>query len=59
MVADEWNQWSIDLTTLGINLSSVTQLAIGLEPIGAVGSEGQVLLDDIRLYKVAPVVIAE
>jgi hypothetical protein len=45
-----WMQWSIDLTGLGINLSNVTQLSIGLERIGAAGGSGMMLVDAIRLY---------
>ena len=45
-----WSQWDIDLAGLGINLSNVTQLTIGLERIGAAGGSGMVLIDAIRLY---------
>ena len=45
-----WNQWNIDLAGLGINLSNVTQLSIGLERIGATSGSGMVLVDAIRLY---------
>ncbi len=46
-------QWSIDLAGLGIDLSDVTQLSIGLERIGATGGSGRVIVDAIRLYKEA------
>jgi hypothetical protein len=45
-----WMPWSIDLAGLGINLSNITQLTIGLERIGAAGGSGMVLIDAIRLY---------
>jgi hypothetical protein len=45
-----WMPCSIDLAGLGINLSNVTQLTIGLERIGAAGGSGMVLIDAIRLY---------
>jgi len=45
-----WQMWYIDLTSIGVNLSNVTELAIGFERIGAVGGQGMVLLDGIRLY---------
>ena len=46
-----WQQWSIDLAGLGINLSNVTQLSIGLERIGGTSGGGMVLVDEIRLHK--------
>jgi hypothetical protein len=45
-----WQMWYIDLASTGVSLSNVTELAIGFEPIGAVGGHGVVLFDDIRLY---------
>ena len=42
-----WQPWNIDLTSLGIDLSNVTSLAIGIDGLGATGT---LLLDDIRLY---------
>ncbi|MCP4454962.1 MAG: hypothetical protein GY809_26175 [Planctomycetes bacterium] len=47
-----WRPWHVDLTSLGINLSSVTTLSIGVEGSGS----GMVLLDDILLHKTAPVI---
>jgi len=49
-----WNQWNIDLASLGINLSNVTTLSIGFERTGVTGGTGTVLIDDIRLYRSAP-----
>ncbi len=45
--AATWQPWNIDLTSVGVNLQSVTSLAIGVEGFGA---KGTLLLDDIRLY---------
>ncbi|HUV63360.1 MAG TPA: LamG domain-containing protein, partial [Sedimentisphaerales bacterium] len=45
-----WQMWYIDLASLGVSLSNVTKLTIGLERIGTVGGQGMVLLDGIRLY---------
>ena len=46
----EWQMWYIDLASIGVNLSNITGLSIGFERIGAVGGQGMVLLDGIRLY---------
>ena len=48
-----WTQWNIDLASLGISLSNVMSLSIGFERTGASGGTGMVLIDDIRLYRVA------
>jgi len=45
-----WQDFSIDFTTLGINLNNVTTLTIGFEKTGSVGGSGMVFIDDIRLY---------
>ncbi len=45
-----WKQWSIALASTGANLKSVKTLTIGVEGAGA----GTVIIDDIRLYAVAP-----
>jgi len=45
-----WQMWYIDLASLGVNLSNVATLTIGLERIGGTGGQGKVLLDGIRLY---------
>jgi hypothetical protein len=42
-----WQPWNIDLTTLGVNLQSVSSLIIGIDGNGA---SGTLLVDDIRLY---------
>jgi len=54
-----WKQWNIDLAAFGVNLSNVTQLSIGFERTGALGGSGVVLIDDIRLYRLAPAVASE
>ncbi|NQV32162.1 MAG: discoidin domain-containing protein [Phycisphaeraceae bacterium] len=47
-----WQAWHVDLAGLGINLTSVTTLSIGVE-----GSAlGMILLDDIQLHKTAPAI---
>ena len=48
----QWQQWNIDLTALGLDLTNVTTLAIGFgNQAGAVaGGSGMVYFDDIRLY---------
>jgi hypothetical protein len=45
----EWQQWTIDLATLGVNLNNVTTLSIGFDKIGQSGGSGIVFVDDIRL----------
>jgi hypothetical protein len=45
-----WQMWYIDLASLGVNLSNVNTLTIGLERIGGLGGQGMILLDGIRLY---------
>jgi hypothetical protein len=49
-----WRQWNIDLAGLGINLSGITQISIGVERNGATAGSGLVLVDAIRLYRQAP-----
>ncbi len=44
---EAWQEWTIDLAGLGINLTNVTQLTIGVE---GSGTTGQFFIDDIRLY---------
>jgi hypothetical protein len=47
----EWNQWNIDLASLGVDLQNVTKLAIGIDGNGA---SGTLYVDDIRLYALPP-----
>ena len=42
-----WQTWNIDLASIGIDLSSVTSLAIGIQGPGA---KGTLIIDDISLY---------
>ena len=44
-----WQMWYINLASLGVNLSSVTTLTVGLERLGTLGGQGKILLDAIRL----------
>ena len=46
LAAEAWQPWDIDLTTISVNLQSVTSLAIGID--GNVAS-GTLYIDDIRL----------
>jgi len=48
-----WKHWNIDLGTLGINLSSVHKLTIGVEA----SDTGVLYLDDIALYRVPPPIV--
>ena len=48
-----WQQWNIDLTSLG-NLQSVTTLALGIDGNGAAGT---LYVDNVRLYRLAPEVV--
>jgi hypothetical protein len=56
LTRERWTQWNIDLASLGINLSNVATLTIGFERTGATGGSGTVFIDDIRLYRSAPLV---
>ncbi|UCC97970.1 MAG: discoidin domain-containing protein [Phycisphaerales bacterium] len=49
-----WQQWNIDLASLGVNLASVTTLALGIDGNGAAGT---LYVDDIVLYRLAPEVV--
>ncbi len=46
IAAQTWKTWHIDLTTLGIDLQSITSMAIGVEGSNA---SGMLLIDDIVL----------
>jgi len=46
----EWQEFSVDLASLGIDLTNVTELTIGFEKTGATGGSGMVFIDDIWLY---------
>jgi len=51
-----WKRWNIDLASLGVDLQSVTKLAIGFgdETNLTAGGSGVVYFDDIRLYPSVP-----
>jgi len=51
-----WNQWNIDLASLGVNLMNVTTLSIGIDGNDA---SGTLYFDDIRLYELAPALAEE
>jgi len=51
-----WKQWNINLASLGIALTNVTKLAIGIDGNGAAGT---LYVDDIRLYAAAPALPSE
>jgi len=46
----QWNQWNIDLASLGVDLQNVTKLSIGIDGNGA---SGKLYFDDIRVYRSA------
>ncbi len=46
----QWQEFSIDLASWGIDLSNVTMLTIGFDRTGATGGSGMVFVDDIWLY---------
>ena len=54
LTRERWNQWSVDLVSLGIDLSNINTFGIGFEHTGTTGGTGTVLIDDIRLYKTPP-----
>ena len=47
----QWNQWSIDLASLGVDPQNVTNMTIGIDDNGA---SGTLYFDDIRLYRLVP-----
>jgi hypothetical protein len=49
-----WQQWSIDLASVGVNPASITKLAVGVDGNAAAGT---LYVDDIRLYRSAPEVL--
>jgi hypothetical protein len=50
LAGEVWQIWNIDLATVNTNLQSITTMAIGVDGSGA---SGRILIDDIRLSKVA------
>jgi len=51
---DTWQAWNIDLTSININLQSITKLTLGVEGNSA---SGMILIDDIKLHPEAGEVI--
>ncbi len=47
----QWQPWNVDLSGIGADLSSVTELTLGIEGAGATGV---LIVDDIRLYSRTP-----
>jgi hypothetical protein len=47
LTVESWQPWDIDLTMVGVNMQSVTSLAIGIDGNAAAGT---LYFDDIRLY---------
>ena len=48
-----YKQWNVDLASLGISLSNITTLSIGVDG----GGSGMLYVDDIALYRIAPPVV--
>jgi len=46
-----WQEWNIDLDAFDVDLSVITELAIGFDRTGIAGGAGTILIDDIRLYR--------
>ncbi|MBN2183317.1 MAG: discoidin domain-containing protein [Sedimentisphaerales bacterium] len=47
---EQWQDFPIDLASLGINLNNVGTVTIGFEKTGSAGGSGRVFIDDILLY---------
>jgi len=47
-----WKQWNIDLSALGIDLTGIRSLSLGVDSPGM----GTVYVDDLRLYRAGPAV---
>jgi len=47
----QWQPWNVELSSVGVDVSAVSELVIGIEGSGA---GGVVYIDDIRLYAAAP-----
>ncbi|MBN1972287.1 MAG: discoidin domain-containing protein [Sedimentisphaerales bacterium] len=45
-----WIPWEIDIPSLGVNLSNISSITIGLERSGSNGGSGILYIDDIQLY---------
>jgi len=58
---EQWQQWNIDLNdfnSVGVDMANVTKISIGFGTYGgsetAIGGDGRVCFDDIRLYSSFP-----
>jgi len=49
-----WKQWNIDLASVGTNLAKVASFSVGVDGSGS----GLLFVDDIRLYREAPEMVA-
>jgi hypothetical protein len=50
LAVEGWLPWDIELATVGVNLASVTSLAIGIDGNPPEADAGTLYFDDIRLY---------
>ncbi len=53
LVTPIWQQWNVDLASLGIDLTAVSTLIIGVESSGS----GVFYVDDVALYRMAPPIV--
>jgi hypothetical protein len=53
IAAEQWQDFTVDLASLGIDLSNVGTVTIGLEKTVSTGGSGTVFIDDIWLYSPA------
>ncbi len=51
----KWYQWDIDLAALGVDISNIPSITIGIKKVGAAGGIGTMYIDDIQLTGIAPV----
>jgi hypothetical protein len=56
LALEAWQEWSIDLASLGLNLKAIRSLAVGIDGSGA---QGMLYFDDIRLLGTAPAPVNE
>jgi hypothetical protein len=53
LITPIWRQWNVELASLGIDLTAVSTLKIGVESSGS----GLFYVDDIALYRMAPPIV--
>ena len=56
LMTDMWRQFDINLDTLGVDLSNIPTITIGIRKIGSKGSKGVIYLDDIMLTGDEPLI---